>query len=49
MFIHMRELFPRLSIASVDGKQYLGEVVFSALVGFSLYTTNTHHRVKQSP
>ena len=27
--------FPRLSIASVDGKQYLSEAVFSALVGFS--------------
>ena len=28
--------FSRLSIASVDGKQHLSEVVFSALVGFSL-------------
>ena len=27
---------PRLLIASVDGKQHLSEVVFSALVGFSL-------------
>ena len=29
-------IFPRLSISSVDGKQHLSEVVFSALVGFSL-------------
>jgi hypothetical protein len=28
--------FSRLSIAPVDGKQNLSEVVFSALVGFSL-------------
>ena len=28
--------FSRLSIASVDGKQHLSEIVFSALVGFSL-------------
>ena len=41
--------FPHLSITSVDGKQHLSEVVFSALVGFSLYTTCTHHRVKKSP
>ena len=41
--------FSRLSIASVDGKQHLSEVVFSALVGFPLYTTSTRHRVKQSP
>ena len=39
----------RLSIASVDDKQHLSMVLFSALVGFSLYTTSTHHRVKQSP
>ena len=45
----MRECFPRLSIASVDSMQYLSVVVFSALVGFSLHTTSTHHRVKQSP
>ena len=30
-------IFSRLSIASVDGKQHLSEVVISALVGFSLY------------
>ena len=35
-FICMREFFSRMSIASVDGKQHLSEVVFSALVGFSL-------------
>ena len=29
----MCEFFPRLSITSVDGKQHLSEVVFSALVG----------------
>ena len=29
-------IFSRLSIASVDDKQHLSEVVFSALVGFSL-------------
>ena len=39
--------FSRLPIASVDRKQHLSEVVFSALV-FSLYTS-THHRVKLSP
>ena len=38
-----------LSIASVDGKQNLSEVVFSALVVFSLYTTSTYRRVKKSP
>ena len=38
-----------LSVSSVDGKQHLSEVEFSALVKFSLYTTSTHHRVKQSP
>jgi hypothetical protein len=31
-----RWIFHHLSIASVDGKQHLGEAVFSALVGFSL-------------
>ena len=46
-FIRMREFF-RLSIASVDGKYHLSEVVFSALVGLSLYTTSSHHRNKQS-
>ena len=46
-FICMHEFFPHLSIVSVDGKQYLGDVVFSALVRFSLYTS-THHRAKQS-
>ena len=35
----MREFFSRLSIASVDGKQHLSEVVFSSLVGFSLRMT----------
>jgi hypothetical protein len=35
-FICMREFFSCLSIASVDGKQHLSEVVFSALIGFSL-------------
>ena len=29
--------------------QHLSEVVFNVLVRFSLYTTSTHHRVKQSP
>ena len=42
-------IFSRLSIASVDRKQHLSEVVFSTLVGFSLYSTSTDHRVKQSP
>jgi hypothetical protein len=37
------------ALASVDRKQHLSAVVLSALVGFSLYTTSTHHRVKQSP
>ena len=46
--MRMRDFF-RFSIALVDGKQHLSEVVFSALVGFSLYTTSTHQRVKQSP
>ena len=42
-------IFSCMSIVTVDGKQHhLSEVVFSALVGFSLYTTSTHHRVKQS-
>ena len=37
--IHMYAwIFSRLSIASVDGKQHLSEIVFSALVGFSLAT-----------
>jgi hypothetical protein len=31
-----KRIFSRLSVASVDGKQHLSEVVFSALVGFSL-------------
>ena len=31
-------IFSRLSIASIDDKQNLSEVVFSALVGFSLTT-----------
>ena len=35
-FIRMRDFFPRLSVASVDGKQHLNKEVFSALVGFSL-------------
>ena len=30
-------IFSRLSIASVDGKQHLSEIVFSALVGFPLF------------
>ena len=30
-------IFPSLSIASYDSKQHLSEVVFSTLVGFSLY------------
>jgi hypothetical protein len=42
-------IFPRLSIALVDGNQHLSEVVFSVLVTFSLYTTSTHHSVKRSP
>ena len=29
-------IFSRLSLSSVDGKQHLSEVEFSALVGFSL-------------
>ena len=38
LHLHMHAwFFPSLSIASIDGKQYLNEVVFSALVGFSLY------------
>ena len=31
-------IFSHMLIASVDGKQHLSEVVFSALVGFSLMT-----------
>ena len=35
--LHMyANIFSCLSIASVDGKQHLSKVVFSALVGFSL-------------
>ena len=37
-FIRIREFFSCLSIASVDGKQHLSEVVFSALVGFFIVT-----------
>ena len=37
-FIRMRESSPA-SIASVDGKEHLSEVMFSALVGFSLQGT----------
>ena len=33
------------SIESVNGKQHLSEVVFSALIGFSLYITSTQDRV----
>ena len=44
----MREFFPPVKNV-VDDKQYLSEVEFSPLLGFSLYTTSTHHRVKQSP
>ena len=36
-FLRMHEFSYLLSIASVDGKQHLSEVVFSALVWFSLY------------
>ena len=41
--------FSCLSIPSVAGKQRLSEVVFSALVGFSLYITSMHYRINQSP
>ena len=41
--------FTNLSIASVNGKQHLRDVVFSVLVRFSLYTSRMHHKVKQSP
>jgi hypothetical protein len=34
-FIRIREFSSGLSISSVDGKQYLSEVVFSVLVGVS--------------
>ena len=44
----MHECF-LLSIASVDCKQHLSEVVFKTLLGFSLYTTCTYQRIKQSP
>ena len=37
-FIRMREFFPRLSIASVDGKQYLSEVQFNTLSDFHCTT-----------
>ena len=38
LIIHMHAwIFSRLSIVSVDGKQHLSEVLFSALIGFSLY------------
>ena len=37
-FKRTREFFSRLLLASVDGKQHFSEVVFSALVGFSLTT-----------
>ena len=47
-FISMREFFTPIN-SPVDGNQHLSEVVFSALVRFSLYTTNTHYRVKESP
>jgi hypothetical protein len=47
--LHIRVwIFSQMSIASVDGRQYLSEVVFSAHVGFSLYIMSTHHSVKQS-
>ena len=46
-FIFMHEFFSCLSIASVDGKQCLSEVVFSTLVRFSLYTMSMHQRVLQ--
>ena len=36
LHICMREIFSHLSIVSVDDKQRLSELVFSALVGFSL-------------
>ena len=45
--VRMREFFPRLSIASVSGKQHLSEVVCSARVDFSLqgkFTTETQIR-----
>ena len=38
-------IFSCLLIASNYDKQYLSEVVFSAVIRFSLYTTSTHHRV----
>ena len=34
-------IFYCLSIALVDGKRHLSEVVFSSLVGFSLFTTSS--------
>ena len=36
MKVRMRDFFSRLSTASVDGKQYFSEVVFSALIWFLL-------------
>ena len=36
-FICMPDSSSRLSIASVDGKQHLSEVVLSVLIGFSVY------------
>ena len=35
-FLYLNVLFSHLSIVSVDGQQHLSEVVFSALVGFSM-------------
>ena len=48
-FIFMHEFSPYLSIALVDGKQLLSEVVFNTLIRFILYTMSTNHRVKESP
>ena len=45
----MHEFFPHLSMVSIGGKQYLNEVVFSAIIRFPLYITSMHHRVKKSP
>jgi hypothetical protein len=36
LLTHARIFFFHLSIASADGKQDLSEIVFSALIGFSL-------------
>jgi hypothetical protein len=48
-FLHMSELFSCLLLVSVDGKQHLSEVVFSALVGF-YYRENLmqHYSIKFS-